>query len=223
MNGSNVFEENVRDPVLNPVDRILEIFFGLFMALTFVGAVSIATAGREEIRTIFAAALGCNLAWGLVDAAMYLVETITNRGRLRTLVLAVRATPDAAAGRKLIQHSMSSAVATFISRSEFEAMRARLVALPSVPDQPTLGRDDLLAALAIFTIVVAATFPVVLPFVLITNVKLAMNASRAIALAMLFIGGLSLGHYAGYVGWKVGLSMMVLGTGLVLVIKALGG
>jgi hypothetical protein len=50
-----------------------------------------------------------------------------------------------------------------------------------------------------------------------------MNASRAIALAMLFIGGLSLGRYAGYVGWKVGLAMMVLGTGLVLVIKALGG
>jgi len=223
MNDSNVFEENVRDPVLNPVDRILEIFFGLFMALTFVGAVSIATAGREEIRTMFAAALGCNLAWGLVDAAMYLVETITNRGRLRTLVLAVRATPDAASGRKLIQRSMSSAVATFISRSEFEAMRARLVALPSVPDQPTLGRDDLVAALAIFVIVVAATFPVVLPFVLITNVKLAMNASRAIALAMLFIGGLSLGRYAGYVGWMVGLAMMVLGTGLVLVIKALGG
>ena len=40
------------------------MLFGLFMALTFVGAVSAATSRREELRTMFIAALGCNLAWG---------------------------------------------------------------------------------------------------------------------------------------------------------------
>jgi hypothetical protein len=34
------------------------MLFGLFMELTFVGDVSVATAGREEIRTMFVAALG---------------------------------------------------------------------------------------------------------------------------------------------------------------------
>src|SRR5512138_2405251 len=98
--------EERREPVLNPVDRVSEMLFGLFMALTFVGAVSAATAGREQIRTMFIAALGCNLAWGLVDAVMYLVRTITARGRLLTLARAVRDAPDAAAGRRQVEEAL---------------------------------------------------------------------------------------------------------------------
>ena len=52
------------------------------MALTFVGAVSVAEAGHDPVREMFIAALGCNLAWGLVDAVMYVVRTVTDRGRL---------------------------------------------------------------------------------------------------------------------------------------------
>jgi hypothetical protein len=66
--------------VLNPVDRVSEMLFGLLMALTFVGAVSAAESGDEQIRTLFTTSLGCNLAWGLVDAVMYLIRTITERG-----------------------------------------------------------------------------------------------------------------------------------------------
>jgi hypothetical protein len=84
-----------REPVLSPVDRISELLFGLFMALTFVGAVSVTEAGRADIRAMLAAALGCNLAWGLVDAVMYLVRTVTDRGRLITLIRSVRSAPDA--------------------------------------------------------------------------------------------------------------------------------
>ena len=49
------------------------------------------------------------------------------------------------------------------------------------------------------------------------------HVSRGIALAMLFVGGLALGRYAGYGSWKVGLLMAGLGTALVLAINALGG
>jgi len=104
-----------------------------------------------------------------------------------------------------------------------EAIRGRIAALPRVPERPTLGWDDLLAALAIFLIVVASTFPVVLPFVLIGDVDTAKTVSRAIALAMLFFGGLALGRYAGYGSWKVGFMMAGLGTALVVAINALGG
>ena len=199
------------------------MLFGLFMALTFVGAVSVATSGREEIRTMLAAALGCNLAWGLVDAVMYLVQTITTRGCSISLVLSVRAAPDAEAGRGLIERSLSKDVASFVSAAEIEAIRARIVAAPSVPAKPALERDDLIAALGIFLIVVAATFPVVLPFVFIADVGTAKNVSRGLALAMLFFGGLALGRYAGYGSWKAGLVLVALGTGLVLAIMALGG
>lgn len=79
-------EKENRERVLSPVDRVSEMLFGLFMALTFVGAVSVAESGREQIRGMFTAALGCNLAWGLVDAVMYLVRTVTDRGRSLTLL-----------------------------------------------------------------------------------------------------------------------------------------
>jgi VIT1/CCC1 family predicted Fe2+/Mn2+ transporter len=102
-------------------------------------------------------------------------------------------------------------------------MRGRIVALSSVPARPTLGWDDLVGALAIFLIVVTATFPVVLPFALIQDVATAKSVSRAIALAMLFVGGLALGRYAGYGSWRVGLMMVGVGTALVIAINALGG
>ena len=223
MNGDIQPEEATRDSVLSPVDRVSEMLFGLFMALTFVGAVSVAEAGREQVRDMFIAALGCNLAWGLVDAIMYLVRTVTGRGRSLTLVRSIRAAPDAETGRRLLERSLSRAAAGLVSSAEIEAIRGRIVALPSVPARPTLQRDDLLAALVIFLIVVAATFPVVLPFVLISDVGAAKTASRAIALAMLFFGGLALGRYAGYGSWRVGFMMVGLGTALVIAINALGG
>jgi hypothetical protein len=223
MGGKFDIEQEVREPVLSPVDRVSEMLFGLFMALTFVGAVSVAEAGRQEVRAMFIAALGCNLAWGLVDAVMYLVRTMTERGRQLTLIHKVRSAPDAQAGRLLIERSLSRTAADFMSPAEIEAIRARIADLSSVSSRPTLGRDDLLAALAIFLIVVAATFPVVLPFVLIADLGTAKIASRGIALAMLFAGGLALGRFAGYGSWKVGAGMTGLGVALVAAIVALGG
>jgi hypothetical protein len=216
-------ERQAREPVLNPVDRVSEMLFGLFMALTFVGAVSVADHGDAQIRTMFIAALGCNLAWGLVDAVMYLVRAVTDRGRLLTLIRSVQRAPDAETGRRLIESSISRVAAGLLSTAEIEAARERILALESPPPRPKLKRDDLVAALAIFLIVVATTFPVVLPFLLFDDVRTAKNVSRVIALAMLFAGGLALGKYAGYGSWRAGLLMVGLGMVLVLAINALGG
>jgi len=214
--------EPAREPVLNPVDRVSEMLFGLFMALTFVGAVSVAQSGRDEIDAMLAAALGCNLAWGLVDAVMYLVRTVADRGRSLTLVRSVRAA-DAQTGRRLIAESLSRVAVRLVSEAEIEAIRGRIVALPSVPQRPRLKRDDLLAALAVFLLVVASTFPVALPFVVFGDVGTAKAISRIVALTMLFFGGLALGRYAGYGSWKVGFMMAGLGTALVAAVMALGG
>ena len=120
MNENNIATESAREPVLNPVDRVSEMLFGLFMALTFVGAVSVTESGTE-VRALLAAALGCNLAWGLVDAVMYLVRTITDRGKLLTLVRSVRnATPETA--RALIKESLSKPLAGLMTDAEVEAV-----------------------------------------------------------------------------------------------------
>lgn len=97
------------------------------------------------------------------------------------------------------------------------------MALASLPERPQLRGNDLLAALAIFLIVVASTFPVVLPFVIFDDVGLAKSVSRDVALVMLFFDGLALGRYAGYGSWKVGFLMTGIGFALVMAIRALGG
>ncbi len=212
-----------REPVLSLVDRVSEMLFGLFMALTFVGAMSVADSGDAQVRTMFIAALGCNLAWGLVDAVMYLVRTVTDRGRWLTLVRGVRSATNAEAAHRLIEGALPEGMAGLVAGTEIEAMRKRIVALTGLPSRPKLKWDDLLAALAIFLIVVVSTFPVVLPFVLFDDVRVAKHVSHAIALTMLFFGGLALGRYAGYGSWRVGLMMAGLGTALVAAINALGG
>jgi VIT1/CCC1 family predicted Fe2+/Mn2+ transporter len=67
--------------VLDPVERVSEVIFGVLMAMTFIGALNVAEAGREDVRKAMIAALGCNLAWGLADAVMYVVGTLTERTR----------------------------------------------------------------------------------------------------------------------------------------------
>jgi VIT1/CCC1 family predicted Fe2+/Mn2+ transporter len=222
MNKLQQIEEAVREPLLNPVDRVSEMIFGLFMALTFVGVVSMATAGRQEIRDMLHAALGCNIAWGLVDAVMYLVRTVTERGRALTLARTVRAV-DAETGRNLLQDAMPGPMSKLVSAAEVEAMRARVIELANLPARPRLQRDDFLAAFGIFLIVVASTFPVALPFVFLDDPGIALTVSRIIAVAMMFLGGLALGRYAGYGSWKTGIMMAGLGVLVVAVVIALGG
>ncbi|HZW75493.1 MAG TPA: hypothetical protein VFF43_18250 [Caldimonas sp.] len=212
-----------REPVLHPVDRIMELLFGLLMALSFTGAMSVAQSGREQVRELFIAALGCNLAWGLVDAVMYLVRTVVARGRSLSLMRAVRAAGDAQAGRAVIENELEPVAAGLVSTTEIEAIRGRIVALPEPAARARLTGSDLLAALAIFIVVVVSTFPVVVPFALMHDVGAAKNASRVIALVMLFLAGLALGRYAGYGSWRAGFMMALIGVLLVGAIKALGG
>ena len=44
--------------ILDPVTRLSEVVFGLIMVLTFTGSVSIATSGRDDIRTMLMVCTG---------------------------------------------------------------------------------------------------------------------------------------------------------------------
>jgi hypothetical protein len=74
--------------VLAPVERVAELLFGLIMVLTFTGSLSVAKAGRDDVRAMLIGALGCNLAWGIIDGVLYLMASLADR---RSDVLAWRA------------------------------------------------------------------------------------------------------------------------------------
>jgi len=215
--------EEKRASVLDPIERVSEVIFGLLMAMTFIGSLSVATAGREEVRTMMITALGCNLAWGLADAVMYLVRTVTDRTRNRTLLARVRGRADAVTGQALIAGALPPGLAAIASSAELEGLRHRLIENPAAPVRPHLSLDDIKGALGVFLLVVAATFPVVVPFMLFDQAAVAVRVSNAVALGMLFLAGWILARYAGGSRWRGGAAMAATGAVLIAAIMALGG
>lgn len=208
--------------ILDPVERVSEIVFGLLMALAITGSLSVADSGREDVRTVMFAALGCNVAWGLVDGIMYLVQTLTERTRARSLLARLHETSDPVAARALIAEELPGRLGNDPAPTVLEALREGLMA-QARPTEPRLGRDDYLGALAVFLLVVGSTIPVVIPFAMIDTLPLAMRTSNGIALGLLFAGGWVLGRYSGGSPWKGGLALAAIGAVLTAAIMALGG
>ena len=67
---------------LEPADRLNEILFGLVMVLTFTLTAGLTIEdGPDAARELLIATVGCNIAWGIIDGAMYLMGTLLERSR----------------------------------------------------------------------------------------------------------------------------------------------
>src|SRR5262249_5115955 len=88
--------------VLDPLERFAEVIFGLIMVMTFTGSLSVATAGHQEVRTMLVGAIGCNIAWGIVDAVMYILNALLWRGRGLRILGAIRRPGEAERAREMI-------------------------------------------------------------------------------------------------------------------------
>jgi hypothetical protein len=209
--------------VLEPYDRVSEVLFGLIMVLTFTGSLSIAEAGREDIRTMLIGALGCNLAWGIIDAVLYLMGCLAEKGKTLLTWRAVRKTTDPQQGQRLLVAALPPLLASIVQPAELETIRQRLSELPGPPEQARLQRDDWLGALGVFLLVFLSTFPVVIPFLFMKNTLLALRISNGIAMMMLFVTGCAFGRVTGRRAWVMGVSMVILGGILVGLTVALGG
>jgi len=209
--------------VLEPYDRVSEVLFGLIMVLTFTGSLSIAEAGRDDIRTMLIGALGCNLAWGIIDGVLYLMGCLAEKGKGLVTLRAVRKADDPRKAQRLIAGALPPLVSSILKPEELEAMRQRLKDLPEPPERARLGNAEWLGALGVFLLVFLSTFPVVIPFMFVKNAMPALRLSNAIAIAMLFVTGYAFGRITGHRPWVVGIAMVVLGTILVGITMALGG
>src|SRR6187200_353679 len=121
--------------VLEPVDRISEVLFGLIMVLTFTGSLSVAEAGRDDVRAMLIGALGCNLAWGIIDAVLYLMGCLAEKGSGLMTYRAVRKTTDPKQAQQLIAEAMPAVIASVVQPAELEAMHQRLQELPEPADR----------------------------------------------------------------------------------------
>jgi len=212
-----------RARVLDPVDRISEVLFGLFMVLTFTGTLSVLESGRDEVRSMLIAAIGCNIAWGFVDGVMYVLRNLVARARKARLVRAVRAASQPEQVHRLIGSEIGT-LAGALGTAELERLRQWIVAQPdqNLPVVRVTG-PDVRGAVAVFLLVFLSTFPVVLPFVFIADPGTAKRVSAAVAIFMLFLCGQAWGRYAGLKPWRTGLVMVVLGLIVEAIVIALGG
>ena len=212
-----------RKRLLDPMERISEILFGLIMVLTFTCSFSVAEAGRREVHKMLLGALGCNLAWGMIDAVFYLMGCLSeHRARHRRIA-------GDAQGRgpcRGASHDCRRPAAAAGVRPAGDGIRGdatKADRLPEPPAHPRLAKEDWLAAAGVFLLVFLSTFPVVIPFIFIREPRLALRISNAVAIVMLFMAGYAFGRYSGFRPWKVGLGMVVIGMAMVGVTIVLGG
>jgi len=208
--------------VLDPLERFSEIVFGLIMVLSFTCALSVAEAGREDVREMFIGAIGCNLAWGIIDAAFYLIACLTERGRSSLLLRHVQQSTDSAQAQQTIAEALPEKVAEILQPADFERIHAHLKQLPA-PERLRLTSENWRGAVGVFLLVFLSTLPVVVPFLFIHHAHLAVRISNAIAIAMLFGAGHMLARYAGLGRVVTGLAMVGIGAVLVALTIALGG
>jgi hypothetical protein len=209
--------------VLDPVERVAEVFFGLIMVLTFTGSLSVAEVGRDDVRKMLIGALGCNLAWGIIDAVLYLMGCLAEKGRGLQTLLAVRKAANPQEAQRAIADALPPVVASVLQAEELETMRQRLQQMPVPPAHARLHRDDWRGARGVFLLVFLSTFPVVIPFIFMRSAVPALRVSNAIAIVMLFGLGYAFGRMTGRRAWLVGICMVLLGSALVGMTMALGG
>ena len=123
-----------------------------------LGASVIAGIDRDSLRTLFIAALGCNVAWGVIDAALYVMGDVFVRTRNARIMQA-----DPFGERTMRPPSPSSAQALEPrfgaygrdeDREQFYRGLRRMI-VHSDSRRSLLTRDDLGSAIVVFVLVAA--------------------------------------------------------------------
>jgi hypothetical protein len=211
---------------LDPGERLGELLFGLIMVLTFTLGAGIELRGdREATRELLIAALGCNAAWGIIDAALYLMNRLSERGRTHRIVKQVQAAKRREQALALVTRELDERIPAIVKpelRAVLDAdVLEKVLATPLAPNR--LVAADAWAGLAVFWLVFLTALPAVLPFLVLRDAQIAMRVSNAILIGLLFYVGWRWAAYTGASPWRTGLFMALLGVALVVVAIALGG
>jgi len=211
---------------LDPASRLGEILFGLIMVLTVSLTAGFAVdEGRAGVRELLLAVIGCNVAWGLIDAAMYVMNAITVRSGKVRLVAAVQRATDSATALALIRDEIEPELQELLDPAENEAFISsvlRHISRAQITTR-TLTRDDLYGALACFVLVFFSCLPAALPFLFFSEPHFALRVSNFLLVGLLFVVGQKWAQYLGINRLASGSIMVLVGLALVGVAVLLGG
>jgi hypothetical protein len=212
---------------LEPAERLNEILFGLIMVLSFTLTAGLTVGdGPDAARTLLVATLGCNLAWGIIDGAMYLMSALLERSRRVRAIAAVQAAPDEATAFAEIERALEGTLTSLATEDERRRLYGviRDVVRRGPPERARLRKEDLYGAVASGVLVVLSTFPAAVPFLLIDEPWRALRLSNLVLVGLLFAVGYEWGKQAHHASpWRAGLAFLAVGLVLVGTAIALGG
>jgi hypothetical protein len=214
------------DRYLDPSESLLEILFGLIMALTMTaGARLVTDPATLNAGELIAALAGCNVAWGFIDAVFYLVGSMFNRNRRLVLVRRLQATRDEGEAIALIRDEfglqseprMRDEDRAVFYRSMLEMLRH------ADTRRASLTAGEFAAAAIIFVLVSLTAVPGLIPLAAMSDVGMALRLANGLQVVLLFYVGYKWSHYSGSNPWRGAAMIGVMGIVLVLISVALGG
>ena len=211
---------------LDPASRLGEILFGLIMVLTVTLTAGFTVAdGKKGVRQLLLAAIGSNVAWGIIDASMYIMNAmVVRRGKIR-LVEAVQRASDLGAALLLVKDRVEPELQELIGPEKAEAFSKSV--LPHIVGaqitERILTKEDFYGALASFWLVFVSCLPAAIPFLIFSQPEVALRVSNFLLIAGLFYVGQKWADYAGKSRLAVGSAMVAVGLALVGVAIFLGG
>lgn len=212
---------------LDPGQRMGEIMFGLIMVLTFTLTAGLSVSeGREGVRQLLIAAIGCNIAWGIIDGVFHVMGALFERGRLYRLAQALRTAPDPEAALSDVARELDPTLADVTTPETRARLYREIVGIVSRAEVPKnrITRADLMGALASFWLVVLSTIPAVVPFLIFDDrPRFALRVSNGLLLALLYFVGHRWAKTTGGSSLLTGLGIMLVGGALVAIAVALGG
>jgi hypothetical protein len=211
---------------LDPGDTLSELIFGLLMVLTFtLGARLLGPDEPTDGRELLVAAIGCNIAWGIIDGFLFVLGRIFERLRVASMVQSLRTARDEPAAMAMLRDEFGGDLADLAEAQSRDGFLASIVAASrrAPGARPQLVAEDLRGAVRVFVLVVATAVPAALPFFVWDDAYLALRVSNAFLIACLFVVGFLWGRHVGARPVFAGALIMSIGIGLVLIAIPLGG
>ena len=98
---------------LKPSESLTEVVAGLIMALTFtLGASVLSGGGADGVRAALVGAIGCNVAWGIIDGVLYMMASTFERNRQLRFRRAIASAADKAAALAAIRGELDPYLAS---------------------------------------------------------------------------------------------------------------
>jgi VIT1/CCC1 family predicted Fe2+/Mn2+ transporter len=225
---------NIKRPIdyLFPHEWLLEIIYGLIIALAITNAVrAIAGPGTIDIDLMAETALGAGIAWGIIDAILYILIVVYEKNRYARISSMLKGTSDDREALGIIQEDLEDSIVGTVDAEDQEAVYKLVLDSQRRSGYASNGRaktikimrEDLFGATQVFLAMLAATLVVVLPLWLIEPPTTAVLVSNAVALVSLFMVGYAWARHTNIPRTRFGLILVVIGAAIIGITLVLGG